>query len=220
MAKDLREVAFLGRITAAFTHEMNNVLAVIKESAGLMEDLLSFSQENAFPHRERFVRCLTGIQAQTKRGVELSARLNRLAHSPDEETADIDLNDAMEQVIVLSGRFARLKGVSLELHPCGEALRVVLSPLRLQMAVFFCLECCWENMAPGGTICLSVTRDGREAAVRFSCKNGAGGEHDCADSPSEVEAGEAIQEVMKGLDCRFAWHTSPQSFELILPVEM
>lgn len=220
MAKDLREVAFLGRITAAFTHEMNNVLAVIKESAGLMEDLLSLGQESAFPHRERFVRCLTGIRAQTKRGVELSGRLNRLAHSPDEETADIDLNDAMEQAIVLSGRFARLKGVSLEFHPCGEPLRVVLSPLRLQMVIFFCLECCWETMVPGGTICLSVTRDGREAAVRFSSKDGAGGGQNCADPLSEVEAGEVIQEVVKGLDCRLAWHTCPPAIELIFPVDI
>ena len=56
---DLREVAFLGRITAAFTHEMKNVLAIIKESAGLMEDLLALSQEAAFPHRDRFARCLS-----------------------------------------------------------------------------------------------------------------------------------------------------------------
>ena len=111
--KDLREAAFLGRITAAFTHEMKNVLAIIKESAGLMEDLLALSQEATFPQRDRFVRCLTTIAAQTKRGVELSGRLNRFAHSPDQDIATVDLNDILEQVVFLSGRFARLKGVTL-----------------------------------------------------------------------------------------------------------
>ena len=126
---DLREVAFLGRITAAFTHEMKNVLAIIKESAGLMEDLLALTPGPAFPHRDRFARSLTTIQAQTKRGVELSNRLNRLAHSSDKEVARVDLNDILEQVIILSERFARLKGVSLQLYPHGEALSVVVSPV-------------------------------------------------------------------------------------------
>jgi C4-dicarboxylate-specific signal transduction histidine kinase len=218
--KDLREVAFLGRITAAFTHEMKNVLAIIKESAGLMEDLLSLGQETAFPYRERFVRCLTSIQAQTKRGVELSGRLNRLAHSPDEEVARVDLNDILDQVIILSGRMARLKGVSLQLHPHGEPLNVVLSPLRLQMVVFICLECCWGTMASGGTISLSVTLDGLEAIVRFCCQNGGDGKQYAAGPLSEGEAKQVIQELVTSLDCRIAWCASPPAFELILPVDI
>ncbi len=220
LQKDLREVAFLGRVTAAFTHEMKNVLAIIKESVGLMEDLLSMSQESAFPYRERFDRCLTSIQTQTNRGVELSSRLNRLAHSPDEAVARVELNDILEQVIVLAGRFARLRGVSLALHPHEEALNVVLSPLRLQMVVFVCLECCWETMSPGGRICLMVTRAGREAAVRFTCQNGAGTEQDAACPLSEAETKQLIQEMVSDLDCRIAWSASPPAFHLILPVDI
>ena len=95
MGMDSREVAFFGRITAAFTHEMKNVLAIIKESAGLMEDLLALSQNAAFPHQERFVRSLATIEAQAKRGIELSNRLNRFAHSPDEAFATVDLNEML-----------------------------------------------------------------------------------------------------------------------------
>ena len=218
IGKDLREVAFLGRMTAAFTHEMKNVLAIIKESAGLMEDLLLLSQQSAFPHRERFARCLTTIQAQTKRGVELSTRLNRLAHSPDEEVATVDLNDLLEQVVTLSGRFARLKGVTLTLHPHMEALSVIVSPLKLQIAVFTCLECCWEAMAAGGSISLSVTVVGREATVKFCCQNGGDGKDAPAVSFSEAEAKGVIQEMVTSLDCRIEWCASKPVFEMIFPV--
>ena len=197
---DLREVAFLGRMTAAFTHEMKNVLAIIKESAGLMEDLLALSEETVFPHRQRFVRCLTKIEAQTKRGVELSNRLNRLAHSPDEEVARVDLNDILEQVIILSERFARLKGVSLQWYPHGEALSVVVSPVRLQMAVFACLECCWECMAAGGNIALSIMLEGREATMRFSCRNGDDLKEDQVVRLPNPEMRLAFEELVTGLN--------------------
>lgn len=150
------EVAFLGRITAAFTHEMKNVLAIIKESAGLMEDLFFLGQEVPFPHRDRLIRCLTTIQAQTKRGVELSGRLNRFAHSPDEAVATVDLNAMLEQIVLLSERFARLKGIALSLNPHEAALNVLVSPMGLQMVLFECLERCWESMGPGGNVNVSV----------------------------------------------------------------
>ena len=35
-----REAAFIGKITASATHEIRNVLAIVKESAGLIDDLM------------------------------------------------------------------------------------------------------------------------------------------------------------------------------------
>jgi hypothetical protein len=46
-SEENRKAAFMGRITAGVTHEMKNVLAIIKESAGLMEDFLKISQDAA-----------------------------------------------------------------------------------------------------------------------------------------------------------------------------
>lgn len=39
------EIRFMGRITAGITHEMRNVLAVIRESAGLIQDLMEKCQD-------------------------------------------------------------------------------------------------------------------------------------------------------------------------------
>lgn len=46
------EIVFFGKITAGITHEMKNVLAIIKESSGLMEDLILLRPEDDFPHKE------------------------------------------------------------------------------------------------------------------------------------------------------------------------
>jgi len=215
---DPREVAFFGRITAAFTHEMKNVLAIIKESAGLMEDLLALSQNAAFPHQERFVRSLATIEAQAKRGIELSNRLNRFAHSPDEALATVDLNELLEQVVFLSERFARLKRVTLSLNPSANPLPVITSPVGLQMTVFSFLECCWAGMAEGGNISLSVAHNGNDAVISFACQGGADFEEDLARRVVDSEAGLALKQIAKHSNCRIECGPSMASFDLILAI--
>ena len=215
---DPREVAFFGRITAAFTHEMKNVLAIIKESAGLMEDLLALSHNAAFPHQERFVRSLATIEAQAKRGIELSNRLNRFAHSPDEAFATVDLNEMLEQVVFLSERFARLKRVTLSLNPCAHPLPVITSPVGLQMTVFGFLECCWGGMAGGGNISLSVAQNGPEAVISIACQGGAEFTEDLARWVADSEAGLALKQIAKHSNCRIECGQSRASFDLIVSV--
>ncbi len=212
----LNEAAFFGRITAAFTHDMKNVLAIIRESAGLMEDLLSMSQNASFPHKDRFTRSLGTIQAQVKRGVDLSSRLNHFAHSPDQDLATVDLNEILELIVFLSERFARLKGVSLTLKPHAQAVPVVASPVGLQMVVFTCLECCWESMSDGGSVSLSVARHKQEAIVTFACSG-------CLPTEppgfiADAEAGLAIRETVKSSNCRIQSNAAGPGLDLILPV--
>ena len=146
---EFRETAFMGRITAGVTHEMKNVLAIIKESAGLMEDLLSLSQNESFKYQEKFSRVLSKIGDQVSRGVELSTALNRFAHSPGLTSAEVDLDEVIEDVVFLSQRFAHVKGITLKVVPQGRSLRLVTDPLRLQMVVFGCVDLIMDLMGSG-----------------------------------------------------------------------
>jgi hypothetical protein len=217
MDTDLREVAFFGKITAAFTHEMKNVLAIMKESAGLMDDLLSLSQNAAFPHKERLIRALETMEKQAKRGIELSSRLNRFAHSADEPFATLDLPEILEQIISLSERFARLKQVTLTLNPPEKAVSVVLPPMRLQMAIFACLEWCWGLLTPGESICLSCGQSGKEAIIRFTCQSSGNIEEAIAGSLSNSTAGKVMHEMAENLRGRIECDRSEPALELIVP---
>lgn len=164
-----KELAFFGRITAGFTHEMKNILAIIKESSGLMEDLLSLTKEAPFPHWDRFSHRVTVIQQQVQRGVELAARLNRFAHSTDEAVARLDLNDLAEQLTRLSERFARLKEVVLKANPAESSVALVTSPVELQMAVFTLMEGCWNQLPAGSEIELSVEQREQNPCMIIRC---------------------------------------------------
>ncbi len=149
-----KEVAFFGKITAGITHEINNVLAIIKESSGLLEDILAVTGEDTFPHKEKFKKALKRILGQIQRGVAVTTNLNRFAHSSDHNSTSVDLNEVTEQMVLLATRFARLKNVGLETGPQDGPLIIRTHPVSLQMALFISIEIFLDLTTSGGKITL------------------------------------------------------------------
>jgi signal transduction histidine kinase len=168
-ASDSNKAAFMGRITAGVTHELKNVLGIIKESAGLMQDLLALSGDAQFPLREKFSRVLSNIGDQVVRGVDLASRLSTFSHLPDETSSGLDLNEVAGQVVFLSQRFARLKGISLNVQPHERSVIIVTDPLKIQMLLFQCIELLVNIVETGATITLHPLQQiESEATVELS----------------------------------------------------
>jgi signal transduction histidine kinase len=168
-----RETAFMGRMTAGVTHELKNVLAIIKESAGLIEDILSINKGLAGPHEDKVMRVLSNIKQQVNRGVDLSSRLNAFAHSPDDISAGVDLNTVVDHVVCLCQRFARLKAVVLVAKPQPQTVTLVTDPLKIQMVLVEAIDLLLKVVPSGSTLCLEPSdRGNATVAVSFS-PNGA-----------------------------------------------
>src|SRR6056300_574517 len=150
-----KELAFFGKITAGITHEIKNVLAIIQESSGLMEDILDITENGTFPHKNKFIKSLNRIHGQIQRGIDISSRLNRFAHSPDHSPASLDLNEITEQMILLASRFTRLKNVVLESSPSDPPLIIKSDPVSLEVALFESIEILLSVIGSGGRITLS-----------------------------------------------------------------
>lgn len=168
-----KEVAFFGKITAGITHELKNVLAIIRESSGLMGDIMSISPEAIIKHQEKMQNSMVRIKDQIERGVELTDRLNKFAHSTDETLLKIDLQESIEQLITLAQRFARLKHVVLKTVPPnqgGPPVTLVTHYVQLQMALFASLECCFTVMSAGGEINIGIRKAKGENSIHVVCK--------------------------------------------------
>jgi C4-dicarboxylate-specific signal transduction histidine kinase len=140
--KRLREkgLAFLGSVTASFSHEINNVMAIIGELAGLMEDLLRVADQGHSPQIERIKGISERIGTQVKRGEEMIKRLNRFAHTMDEPVKTIDMTHLLEDLIALSERLRTRRRARLETRLPEETIFLVSNPFLLQQAVFSCME--------------------------------------------------------------------------------
>jgi C4-dicarboxylate-specific signal transduction histidine kinase len=213
------ETAFLGRISAGMTHEIKNVLAIIKESSGLMEDLLGLSRDTAFPYREKFQQVLATIRDQVGRGVELTTRLNRFAHSMDEPVAAVELNDLIGQMALLMQRFARLKKVQLQAVPAEQPITVRSDPFRLQLVLAAGVDYLLAQSREGAVIRLEARRDGRRAELQVVVDRQDLSASSDLSAPEQV-AGE-VSTVLQALQAELAGVDSPEQrgIRVVIPAE-
>jgi C4-dicarboxylate-specific signal transduction histidine kinase len=165
---NLSETAFMGRITAGVTHEMKNVLAIIRESAGLMEDLLRLAKDDSFPAREKFLKSLSRIGDQVNRGVELSNALNQFAHGPDQPFATVDMNRLIEQLVFLCQRFALSKRITLKSAAHDQPLLFRCEVMATQMTIFRGIDLFLNSLDQGAILTIRPTaREDNKVAVEF-----------------------------------------------------
>lgn len=178
------EVAYLGRMTAGLTHEMKNVLATIKETAGLISDLLPFYSTQPVVLREKFEHTLVPrILEQVRRGVEISTRLNRLAHTMDHSPTEIEVDDLLDEVLFLMSRFARLKQVALTLSPKTGNWSVLTHPLRLELVLAAAVDYCLEQARAGQRIAIAPASKEKRILFQVLGPDEAGPAADCKIGP-------------------------------------
>ena len=165
-----KEIAFIGKVTAGVTHEINNVLASIREISGLLTDILSITSEDSFPRKEKFQSSLQKIQNQVQRGVKLTSQLNKFSHLSDNDKSDVNLNEIIEHLIFLTERFARIKNIALKIQPSNKSLTIITNPFLLQMALFTCIAYLLNHISNGSEISLSPGKDGTNYSVNIICK--------------------------------------------------
>ena len=191
-----KSVNFFGRITAGITHEIKNVLAIIQESSGLMEDIIDVSENDAFLHKDKFIKSLDRIRLQIQRGIDITTCLNRLAHSPDHSPISLDLNDITQQMILLAARFARLKNVALELSPSDPPLAIKTDPVFLEMALFESIEILLKAIDSGGKITLFPRKIQNRCVLGVRYENSAFYKEDFPAEISSTQHWASLQETM------------------------
>lgn len=160
---------FMGKVTASVTHELQNVLAVIKESAGLMEDLIMMmNQGNGLSGvEEKFATCLGTIKSQAYRGVSLTSNLNAFAHSPDYPVSTFNPAETIKKLMKISERIFRLKGAEISFPEPDSASSITTDLLAFQMLLFACLEALAITLSPKA-ISLNLQSGTGQTIIHFS----------------------------------------------------
>lgn len=159
---------FLGKITASVTHEIQNVLAIIKETSGLMEDFLQMNKTNGLPDLdERIGKCLETIKRQAYRGVGLTSGLNGFAHTPDSTQTSIGVFETVKKMLFVADRLFKQKGVDVTIIECDKPYSIITDPVLFQMVLFECIECLIYNFQIT-TLALDIQSLKNLTAIKFS----------------------------------------------------
>ena len=108
-ADDSGGIRLFGRITASVAHDVRNVLAVINENAGLLEDACQLAEKGRPLDLKRTLRIAIDLKQQVRRGDRISRGLSHLSHSVDAGGIAMDASEWVEAFVTLAGRmtFAR-----------------------------------------------------------------------------------------------------------------
>ena len=132
-------IHFFGKVTASISHEMKNVMAIINENAGLIEDL-ALMAEKGRPLDVKRVKTLAGkIRVQVQRGDGIVRNMNRFAHSIDIPVDRVDLCELLELMVMLAQHAATMKSISLEAKAAPDKIIINTRPFILENLIWFCL---------------------------------------------------------------------------------
>lgn len=212
------EIAFFGRITAGATHEMKNVLAIINEASGLMQDLLALAKETPSYH-DRFQKALASIKGQVQRGQNLTANLNRFAHMPDTTIRTVDLFEQAGLLAALSQRFAALKNVTLKIVPPEQPVTATLNLVHFQMALFAAIECWLSLAAVGNELRVHLSSRQNSRAILLACEGALPAGSDPAGALAAAEKWPLLQSLAAMLHGTVAIDAPRPGILLTLPGE-
>lgn len=158
---------FFGRMCASISHDVKNVLAVVNENAGLLEDLCAMADRGKPIDLARLKRLAADVKAQVRRGDGIVSGMNRFAHSVDASVVRLDLVEVMELLKTLSLRFASMQGAALHLLPPQPAATVTTAPFLLLNLLWLCWEHAMTAAGPNRTVETTAEKTGNGACLRF-----------------------------------------------------
>lgn len=158
---------FFGKMSASISHEIKNALAIMNESAGLLEDFALLANQGRPIDPERLKALAGKVIGQIKRADTLVKRMNRFAHSADEPLKVIDVGETLELLIAISQRLAVMRGVAVELVVPDQPVRLATNPFLLENVVWLCLDYLWARGYQAVRFRPESTTDG--ACIRMTC---------------------------------------------------
>ena len=177
---------FFGKMSASISHEINNVLAIINENAGLLEDVTLMEERGVPLDPEKLKKISTKVMEQVKRANGIIRNMNRFAHSVDETIKRVNISDTLEFMIILSSRLSDMKRVSFTLDSGSDRIEITTNPFLLQNIIWLCLDYMMNRANSGDNVLISVEEHDSDVQIRFSGISGFDDMTTC-DFPAERE---------------------------------
>ena len=177
MGQELEDMAaaglqFFGKISASISHELKNVLAIINENAGLLEDLTLMADRGVPLDPARLNAMAAGVKKQIGRADTIIGNMNRFAHSADQPVATVDLAQTVELAMAVTARFAAMQGIKINLKLPDNPVALQTTPFFLMNLIWQCLE--FAMSAGGDEKQVELVAEETDGSVRIRFRRLAG----------------------------------------------
>lgn len=208
------ELNFIGKVLCVFSHEINNQLAVVKESIGLIGDLIELGKTSR-KDLQGISEILGSIENQIARTAYFCANLNSFGRGMGEASSSFSVNKSVEDLIVLLQRLASQKKIHLEKDFTAYIPLIHGNPLKLQFLIFCLIEKNLSRLDKNGRIIVKTSYSSDSIGIRIIPKGNfieTGEEGICQDN--------MYHQIMQQLGGTISDTNADKGVTITLPVSM
>lgn len=158
------KMAALGKLAAGVAHEVNNPLAVIREKAGWMRDLLEEEDVKSSENFQEFEDAVEKIEQHVERAGNVVHRMLGFARQMEPVCNDVYLNDVLKHTTVFLDNEIKFRGIELIWQLETDLPAIQSDSSQLQQVFLNLLNNAIDAINRNGTITIA-TFFNREAAT-------------------------------------------------------
>ncbi|MFH1737918.1 MAG: ATP-binding protein [bacterium] len=166
------KMASIGRLASGVAHEINNPLAIINEKAGLLKDLLAFSEE--FPQKERIGKFADSIITSVERCRTITHRLLGFAKHMDLQMETVNLAHLIPEVLGFLEKEASYRGLSVNIHTPDDLPMIQSDRGQLQQVFLNIVNNAFAAVDEGGKIDIDLRAADADIVSVTISDNGCG----------------------------------------------
>lgn len=145
-------LASLGTLAAGVAHEINNPLAIIRESAGWMKSILNKEEFANMPRKPDFEMALGKIEKGVERAKRITLQLLGSVKQTDSTLSEVDLKELVDETVGLLQKEAANKDVEI-VRVIDPAIRTIWTdPYKLRQVLINIITNAVHATGPGGKI--------------------------------------------------------------------
>ena len=169
------KMAALGKMAAGVAHEINNPLAIIREQAGWIKDLMEEPEVKTIPQFTEIAESVQRIEHHVERAKDVTHRMLGFARRMEPTLQSVNVNKLLTETVQFLKTEALLRNISIRLNLADDLPATQSDSNQLQQVFLNLIDNAIDAIGKNGQLTLSTASkpDSKELEISFA-DNGCG----------------------------------------------